>query len=123
MLATEQTVNKHEYLRKIESEALALRRELDVEKRQDFVVPLTDDHLSNPKFNPNNLLDVLQVYFKVRNDSKLAAALRLGRAPISKLRHGRISLTSGVLLRMHDVSGLPINELRQLAGIESPTFK
>lgn len=97
---------------------------MQAEKRRKTSVPnLVQNHLSLPDYNPARLLDMLHEVMQVPNDNQLAAALELERPIICRLRHRRASLSPGVLLRMHDVSGLPINNLRELAGIPVPTYE
>lgn len=81
------------------------------------IEPLEIDHRANPSFNPAALLDALIVRMNLKRDADLAKRLQLDRPVISKLRNRRSSLTAGVLLRMHDVTGLSARELRKIAGL------
>ncbi len=101
-------------LREAERAAHAMRIQLKL-------VPVeltTEDHLSDPNYNPAALLNALHELLMVQNDAKLAVALRLPHAAISKLRNRRTSLTAGTLLRMHDVTKLPADDLRRMAGLK-----
>ncbi|HYD58938.1 MAG TPA: hypothetical protein VEC35_01190 [Noviherbaspirillum sp.] len=83
------------------------------------VVSLVDDNLTNPAYTPENLLDVLAARLKVPNDAQLSKALRIDPAMVSKLRSKKAELSAALMVRMHDVSGMTIREIRELAGIVS----
>lgn len=80
------------------------------------------DALTVEGYDPNPLFDMLIKKLKLGNDAGLARASHLHPAVISKVRNRRFGISQDVLLRMHDISGLPINDLRQLAGIPIPPF-
>jgi len=83
---------------------------------------LVQDHLAMPSYNPARLLDMLHEVMQVKTDYELAIALEIERPMICRLRRRQKSLTAGVLLRMHDVTGLTIENIRDLAGIPNPRF-
>lgn len=85
-------------------------------------VSLTDNHLSNPKYNPANLLDALIQRNALKNDAALSRLLRMTPAVVSKVRHKHVEVTPAILVRMYDVSGIEINELRALMGLQAPVF-
>jgi hypothetical protein len=65
---------------------------------------------------PSNLLDALIEHFELKNDAALSRALYLSPPMISKLRTKTLQVSATVLVRMHDVTGLSIRELRALMG-------
>lgn len=65
-----------------------------------------------PPQNPNLLLDRLQQTLAVTTDVALARLLGVPAPVISKLRHGRLRVSSSFLIHAHDASGLSIGELR-----------
>jgi len=65
---------------------------------------------------PSNLLDALIERFELKNDAALSRALYLSPPMISKLRNQALPVSAAVLVRMHDVTGLSIRELRALMG-------
>ncbi|RJF99034.1 hypothetical protein [Noviherbaspirillum saxi] len=85
------------------------------------VKPLTEDHLSIPTYDPNNLLDDLIEKLNLKNDAALSRALEIAPPVISKIRHRRLPIGASLLVRMHDMTGLQLNELRKMAGIPLPT--
>lgn len=66
--------------------------------------------------NSSDLLDGLIAHLNLKNDAALARVLEMAPAVVSKIRHGVIPVTAGVMLRMHEVSGLSILHLRLLMG-------
>lgn len=67
-------------------------------------------------YDPNNLLDALLLRMKLGSDAALCRLLDVAPPLISKARHGGAPIGSALLIRMHQVSGLPIAELQCLMG-------
>ena len=67
-------------------------------------------------YDPNPLLDTVTEYLNVKNDAALSRALAIAPPIISKIRHRRLPVGASILIRMHEVSNLPIRELRDLMG-------
>lgn len=72
--------------------------------------------------NPNLLFDTMLNKLNLKND--VALALALGEAPsvISKMRHQKIPVGATMLLRLHEVSGMSIKDLRGLMGDRRDKF-
>ncbi|MGL4573851.1 MAG: hypothetical protein ACRCV9_03585 [Burkholderiaceae bacterium] len=68
------------------------------------------------RYDPARLLDHLKRHFGVRRDNELAAALGTDRAVISRLRTGRAVFGPALLLRAHELTGIPTKELRAILG-------
>jgi plasmid maintenance system antidote protein VapI len=75
-----------------------------------------EPHPNPVEYDPNLLLDGLLQKLGLKNDAALAGFLSVNRAVISRLRRRRAQVTSGVFIRMHDVTGLSIRELRSMMG-------
>jgi hypothetical protein len=73
-------------------------------------------------FDANSLLDGLIVHLDLKNDAALARTLELAPPLISKIRHRTLPVSAAVLVRMHDVSGLSIRDLRLLMGDQRRRF-
>lgn len=84
---------------------------------------LTENHLGNPDYKPANLLDFLCESFEWKNDAALSRALQLQPSIISKIRNKQAEVTPAILVRMHDVTKLSINELRELMGVKPPVLQ
>lgn len=74
------------------------------------------------KFKPCDLLDELIKHLGLKNDAALSRALELAAPLISKLRNDGLPVSAFVLIRMHEVSGLSIAELRGLMGDHRKKF-
>ncbi|MYM73977.1 hypothetical protein GTP56_17475 [Duganella sp. FT134W] len=68
------------------------------------------------RYDPGRLLAALRNRLAVNSDAALARALGVEPATISKIRHQRLAVGATMLLRMHEVSALDIEELRALMG-------
>lgn len=72
-------------------------------------------HLAD--YTPGVLFDELIDHLKVRNDARLAKALGVGAPVICKIRSKESALSGDLLLRIHDLTGIHVDRLRDLAGI------
>ena len=75
------------------------------------------------EFSPNVLLDSLIKQLQLKNDARLAGVLEVAPPVISKIRHGRLPVGASMLIRMHEVSGLSIKDLRGLMGDRRASFR
>lgn len=75
------------------------------------------------EYNPNHLLDSLREKLSLRNDAGLSRALEVEPPVISKIRHRRLPIGAAMLIRMHEVSGMSIRELRLLMGDRRDKFR
>ncbi|MBI1890379.1 MAG: hypothetical protein HYS18_07030 [Burkholderiales bacterium] len=51
-----------------------------------------------------------------QNDAALSRKLEVAPPVISKIRHRRLPIGASLLIRMHEVTGMSIRELRDLMG-------
>jgi transcriptional regulator with XRE-family HTH domain len=72
--------------------------------------------IGESRFDPSGLLDSLSERLLLKNDAALSRALDISPPMISRIRHGRQKVGGAILLRMHEVSGLSIDDLRTLMG-------
>jgi hypothetical protein len=75
------------------------------------------------QYNPGNLLNALIEHLGLKNDAALARTLEVAPPLISKLRHQTLPVGGAILIRMHEVSGLSISELRILLGDRRQKFR
>lgn len=68
-------------------------------------------------YTPGVLFDELIDHLKVRNDARLAKALGVGAPVICKIRQKQSALSGDLLLHIHDLTGIHVDRLRDLAGI------
>lgn len=69
-------------------------------------------HPSNVK--PHLLLDVLIEVMSLASDAALSRKLRVPMDAIYKCRSGKLPISSQMLMRMHEASGIPLQELHAL---------
>lgn len=70
----------------------------------------------NGDYDPNRLLDHIVEKLQLKNDAALSRLLQVEAPTISKIRHRKLRVGAGMLLRLHEVSNLSIQELRELMG-------
>jgi transcriptional regulator with XRE-family HTH domain len=64
--------------------------------------------------NPSRLLERLRELKQLRSDAQLCRVLQVPPPMISKIRTGRINVSAGLMIRIHEVFQLPISELRRM---------
>jgi plasmid maintenance system antidote protein VapI len=87
--------------------------------QQVIITALTENHLDNPDYTPARLLDAMIERLGLKNDAAIARTLELPPAAVSKLRRRQASITAALLVRMHDITGWSISDLRALMGLKS----
>lgn len=70
--------------------------------------------------NHGAMLDALMENLNVTSDAALSRKLMVPPPVISKLRNNKIGVSAGLLVRIHDVTGLPINSVRTMLGLPTP---
>jgi hypothetical protein len=74
-------------------------------------------------YDPNNLLDTLIKDLHLKNDASLSRILEVAPPVISKIRHKKLAVGASILIRMHEVSDLSIEDLRGLMGDHREKFR
>lgn len=74
--------------------------------------------LMNISKTPNIVLDTIKDKFDLATDRELASHLKLGFQTISKIRTKIYPVSDTVILRIHEICGLPISEIRHLMELE-----
>lgn len=67
-------------------------------------------------FDPSKLLDVIKEQFGAQTDSELAELLNMTSPQISRIRNCGVPLSASALIKIHEISGLPIARLKKLCG-------
>lgn len=80
-------------------------------------------YLRTKSYNPAQLLDAVREELELGNDAALARKLELQAPLLSKIRNGNLPVSAGLLIRMHEVSGIAIEELRGLMGDRRARFR
>jgi plasmid maintenance system antidote protein VapI len=60
------------------------------------------------------LLDFIKERYKVKNDAELSRLLKTKAPTISKIRSGRVNVSADIILRIHEVLGMPVADIRAL---------
>lgn len=66
----------------------------------------------------NTLLDALRERFEIKSDAALARELEVQPPQISKLRSGATPLGAVMVLKVHELLGVPVKEIRDLAAAQ-----
>lgn len=77
---------------------------------------MPDTNPSLRQYDPAQLLDAVSAKLLLKNDASLARMLEVQPPMLSKIRHRRLPVGSALLIRFHEVTGLPIAQLRALMG-------
>jgi plasmid maintenance system antidote protein VapI len=78
-----------------------------------FKVGYSDD----PGYRPEFLLDMIMARFGLKNDAALCRKLEVAPPVVSKIRKQKLSVSDGIMVRIHDTCGLSIKEIRDLMGV------
>jgi hypothetical protein len=95
-------------------------------KDLQYAMDCIDSGRENPSktvYNPNHLIDTLSANLRMKNDAALCRVLEVSAPVISRIRTGSLPISGSILLRMHEVSGLSIKDLRFLLGDRRAKFR
>lgn len=67
-------------------------------------------------FAPSRLLDSIKQHYGLSSDRELADFLDLTGPQISRIRNSGSALTAVVVLKIHEISGLPMSQLKDMCG-------
>ncbi len=73
--------------------------------------------LSTPaNYDPNQLLDMLLMQLNLKNDAALSRVLDVARPVLTGIRLGTLGVGAWLLIRISEVSGMSIGDLRRIMG-------
>jgi hypothetical protein len=73
-----------------------------------------------PNLDANNsFLDSVMVHFSLKNDAALSRCLQVAPPVISKIRHGRLDVGSTFIIRIHELTGWTIRDIKAELGVPS----
>lgn len=78
--------------------------------------------LKSPNYDPAHLLNTVRDQCGIKNDAALACLLDKNPGNVSAIRHKRIPVGPATLIKLHELSGIEIRELRRLMGDERQSF-
>ena len=73
--------------------------------------------LTDPNYDPDRLLDALQSRLCLKSDAALSRALGVSPTILSKVRHRRVPVAPWLMIQIHDVAQLSLDEIRRLMGV------
>lgn len=79
--------------------------------------------LKDTAYDPGALLDRVSALLNVKNDAALARELDVAPPVISKIRHRNMAVGASLLIRLHEVTALSIQELRTTMGDTAKRFR
>lgn len=62
--------------------------------------------------NENMLLDLAADILKAKNDATLCRALELSPPVVSKIRHNRLPVGAGLVIKLHEATGMAVREIK-----------
>lgn len=71
------------------------------------------------EYNPGGLLDAIKAKHLLKNDAALARFLRVAPPVISKTRRCKLPVGAGMVLKCHEIGGMPVPEIREFVGGEA----
>jgi hypothetical protein len=74
-------------------------------------------------YDPNPLFDTTITCLKLANDRELSSILQLSASLLRKMRQHQLPVSGVVLLRIHEVTGIGLLELRQMMGDRRRKFR
>ena len=60
------------------------------------------------------LLDAVKERYSIKNDAELSRTLDVPPPTISKIRSGKVNVSSDIILRIHESLGMPVADIRSL---------
>jgi plasmid maintenance system antidote protein VapI len=79
------------------------------------------ERLKSPTYTPNRLINKVAEMLELERDSHLANALGVYPSDLCRMRRRQRYIDAEMILRIHDVTGLTIAEIRELMGDECDT--
>lgn len=67
---------------------------------------------------PARLFDALLAQHRLKNDAALCRMAGIGAPLLSKMRNGHLRVSADVMLRVHEVFGMPFAQQRVLLGYD-----
>jgi len=64
----------------------------------------------------NTLFNEAQAYGVVKNDAQFSRDLGVAPPAISAMRKGKLPVGPSIILRIHEVYGMPVKKIRSLLG-------
>ena len=79
--------------------------------------------MSQLNYDPNALINIIICKLHLKNDVQLSRILGISPSTIARIRYFQLPVSAGLLVRMHQETGLCIKELRSLMGDHRTYFE
>lgn len=73
--------------------------------------------LTNPNYQPGNLFDRAGEKLGTKSDAQLARQIGTSAPRVSRMRNKILPVTGGILIRLNELTGIAIGDLREMAGL------
>ncbi len=67
-------------------------------------------------YDPDRLFDTLRQRLQLHSDKALAKLLQIAPPLLARLRQSGVPVSGSLLMRIHDATGIAIDELRRVLG-------
>lgn len=61
------------------------------------------------------LLDYLIKNYGYKNDNAISLGIGISKGTISKIRNGKLKTSADIMIKIHEMYGLPIAQIKELA--------
>jgi hypothetical protein len=72
--------------------------------------------IAQDSFDPAHMLDHLRYRYRLKNDASLCRMLDVKPPLLSKIRHRKRSVCPSLIIRIHEVTGIRVQDLRVMMG-------
>jgi len=80
------------------------------------VPPASSGSDRDGEYNPDGLLNNIALQLKADDDIALGRILEVSQLLLARIRHRKMRVGATLLLRLHEVSGRSMQELRRMLG-------
>ena len=65
----------------------------------------------------HKLLDHVLKVTGIKNDAVLSRKLEIAPPVLSKIRHGQLKLGASLILKIHELTDIPVKQIKEMAGL------
>ncbi len=76
-----------------------------------------EEILRSEVYDPNRLLDFVKSEIGIETDRKFSSILNVNPSMISKIRQKKTLMNADILLSIHDLTDMPIKEIKRKMGL------
>lgn len=87
------------------------------------VLKFSTNYKNTKSYNPGALLGALISGMGLKNDAALARVLMVPPSVVCKIRSKQMPVSDAMLVRIHDTTGIAIDDLREKMGVKPPVLR